>query len=109
MKGTGIKIDDNYELAINLEYDQTGKIVSGLVIGDVTNQNQLVIIRTDKGELKEHPTKGVGIEDFIDDESPENLIRTTRTELSKEGMEVKSIVLDSKGELLIDAKYKQNG
>lgn len=75
-----------------------------LQIGDITNQNQDLIIMSAKGEFKEEPLKGVGVEDFLDDESPESLLRNIRTELSKEGMKVQQLSINN-GIINIQATY----
>ena len=103
----GILIDDDYELQVDVKFDQDGKITGGLVLGDLTFQNQDIIIKMNKGELKEAPLKGVGIQNYIDDESPETLIRNIRTELAADGMIVNKVGFDTTGDLIIDAKYKE--
>ena len=102
----GILIGENHELQINPKRDANGLITQGLVIGDVTCQNQELIVLCEKGEIKSEPTKGVGIKTFLDDETPENLVRNIRTELSLEGMQVNKIGFDEKQNLVIDAEYK---
>jgi len=73
---------------------------------NITFQNQEFIIIAEKGEFKEIPMRGVGIRSFSDDESPETLIRSIRTELTAEGMKVNKIDLNLQtGKLEIDAKY----
>ena len=104
----GILIDNDYELQVDVQLDQNGLITGGLVLGDLTFQNQDMIIKMMPGELKEAPLKGVGIQDYIDDESPEALIRMIRTQLSAEGMIVNKVGFDSTGDLVIDAKYKRD-
>ena len=102
----GILIDNNHDLQINVCRDSSGLITQGLVIGDITHQNQELIILCEKGEIKSSPTKGVGIRTFLDDETPENLIRNVRTELSMEGMQVDKVYFEKDGNLIIEAKYK---
>ena len=100
----GIMVDDSYDLKIEVKRDANNMITGGLVIGDTTFQNQEFIILAGKGEFKEEPLKGVSIHGFLDDETPESLIRAIRTELSEEGMKVKEIGFEN-GKLVIDAKY----
>ena len=100
----GIMVDDSYNFKMNVRRDANGMIIGGFIIGDTTFQNQEFIIMAEKGEYKEDPLKGVGIHSFLDDESPESLIRVIRIELAKEGMKVNSIRFDN-GKLVIDAAY----
>jgi len=102
----GILIDNNHEIQINIKRDNNGFITQGFVVGDITCQNQELIVLCEKGEVKSHPTKGVGIRTFFDDETPENLVRNIRTELSSEGMQVNKVGFDANQHLVIDAKYK---
>ena len=101
----GILLNDNHDMQINIKRDTNGFITQGFVIGDITCQNQELIVLAEKGEIKSEPTKGVGIKSFLDDETPENLIRNIRTELSLEGMQVNKIGFEN-GNLSIDANYK---
>ena len=82
----GAMVDDSYDLKIDVKRDAGGMITGGLVIGDITFQNQEFIIMAKKGEFKEAPLRGVGINYFLDDENPENLVRAIRTELAAEGI-----------------------
>jgi hypothetical protein len=104
----GIVINDNHDLQISIMRDKNGLITQGLVIGDITFQNQEIIIVSEKGEIKNAPTKGVGIQSYLDDEMPDNLLRAIRTELAVEGMQVNKVSINEKGLLEVDAKYKTN-
>ena len=101
----GILLDDSHELQIKIKRDTNGLITQGLVIGDITFQNQEIIVVSEKGEIKSAPLKGVGILSFLDDEVPDNLLREIRTELAVEGMQVNKLSIDNRGKLEIDAKY----
>lgn len=60
----GIQLAD-YDLSVEVVRDNTGKIVSGMVIGDVLEQNQAIILNMHKGELKENPYMGAGVSDML--------------------------------------------
>ena len=102
----GIMLDDNHELQIEVKKDADGKITSGVVIGDITFQNQELIIACEKGEIREAPEKGVGAANYVDDEQPDDFIKAINIELTREGMKIDSIGFDGGGKLVIDAKYK---
>lgn len=101
----GILLGDDGDLLVNVRRDSEGKITQGLVIGDVTGQNQRSILLAQKGEIKEYPLTGVGIATFLDDEDIDGLTANARSEFVKDGQKVKKIVYDD-GKLIIDAEYK---
>lgn len=101
----GITINDNLDLNVSVKRDSGGLILVGILIDDVTNQNIESIIRLDKGEIKEDPTKCVGIRNYLDDESEEMSLRLIRTELARDGMSLKNISFNN-GNILIDAVYE---
>lgn len=62
----GILIDnDTNDLLIEPERDAQGKITKGLVLGDNTNQRIRLVVECSKGEFKERPTLGFGIQRFL--------------------------------------------
>ena len=58
----GIKLDENYKVIINPVKDADGMIMSGEVIDDINYQRCGLIIELNKGEIKEHPTLGFGVQ-----------------------------------------------
>lgn len=73
-------------------------------LGDITRQNQELLIVSRKCEFTEHPTVGVGAVDFIDDDE-NTLIREIRKELVKDGQNVKSLNQVGNGTINVDASY----
>lgn len=61
----GILIDEDYELLIRPKLDSSGKILSGLVLGNNTDQCAALVLQMSQGELKEDPLIGVGLTKFI--------------------------------------------
>ncbi len=77
------------------------------VVGDVTIQNQRLLLATSKGDWKLYPLVGVGLNEFVDDESPRDLMREIRMQLKADGQVIKSIEI--KGENInVDAKYPES-
>jgi hypothetical protein len=103
MKRTGILLDENYDLRIEVRRDATGKIAGGMAAGSTIFQNQHVLLLAEKGEIKEYPLVGVGIKTYVDDENPANLTRAIRTEFAGEGMRVKRIDFEN-GKIKIDTE-----
>lgn len=75
-----------------------------LVVGLSDNQHQACLLLAEKGSFKQFPTMGVGLTNFLKDDSPADLLREVRLEFSTDGMKVKSLGMEN-GKLLIDASY----
>lgn len=83
------------------------KIENGdFVIGDATLQNQNAILQSQKGEFKEHPEVGVGLDNGILDENPREIISEIRKQFIHDGLEIKTFDILENGDLIIDANYK---
>jgi hypothetical protein len=105
MKGTGILINDDYEVVVQPERDATGKIFTGALIGATTNQNTGLILICRKGEFKEVPALGVGIEDVLLDNDYLDWRRRIRLNLELDGQKVSSIKFNTVDNLSINANY----
>ena len=76
-------------------------------VGNATLLHTRDLIRSQKGEYKEFPTIGAGIENFCDDESPEDMLRTVRKELISDTQKVNKIQYsETTGKLIIDSWYE---
>ncbi len=105
MKGIGILLGEAGDLMIEIQKDEKGMILSGLVIGDATHQNQKALIEEHLGSIKHSPLTGVGIENYLDDDSPDSLLRAIRRQLVADGQSVKHLSIDNNYELKIEANY----
>lgn len=74
------------------------------IVGDVTVQNQKLLLKTRKGDWKLYPLTGVGAQDFVDDENTTGLTREIRQQFTADGMNVKYIDI-SNNKINIDARY----
>ena len=104
-RGTGILINDSYEVKVIPERDSTGKIVRGAVIGDALYQNTGLILISRKGDLKEAPALGVGIEDVLLDDDYLDWRRRIRMNLELDDQKVNDIRFSGVDKLTIDANY----
>ncbi|MDR1370943.1 MAG: hypothetical protein LBJ72_12600 [Dysgonamonadaceae bacterium] len=104
MKNVGIQLNRDYNLAVKVKKDESGKITSGLIIGDVTHQNQAIILTAQKGELKESPTVGTGINDICNDNDFRLWKREITEQIEGDGQRITRLVVNEK-ELILDAKY----
>ncbi|SBV95278.1 hypothetical protein KL86DYS2_10880 [uncultured Dysgonomonas sp.] len=103
-KSRGILLDESGDLQIKVVRDKNGLIVSGLVIGDVTEQNQRTILLAEKGEIKGAPLLGVGLGSYLDDETPSELLREIRINLREDGQKVERFEFEN-GKLKIVGGY----
>lgn len=72
---------------------------------DSTLQHQRDILVTAKGHYKNAPQVGVDIASQVNESNPEQLLRATRLELTRDGMRVDTVAY-SNGNLKIEAYYE---
>jgi len=104
-KTTGILLDENYELVVKPVRDSSGLITSGLVIGNVTFQNQKTLINANKGEIKENPLVGVGANNYAESNDSEGFAREISNQLTQDGQVITSIKINLPN-VRVEAKYK---
>ncbi|MCD8177316.1 MAG: hypothetical protein LUE98_07790 [Tannerellaceae bacterium] len=106
-KGTDLLIDpDTGDLKVRNERNRQGVIPLGVEIGDVTYQNQAILLQMSKGELKETPGLGISIKDMVGDHEITGWRREIISQMEADGMTVSKVTIDlKKGELDIDASY----
>jgi hypothetical protein len=91
-------------IALNSEYDL--KLENGfMVLEEITAQNQALLLLANKGELKEYPLAGVGVEDMILSHNFEMIRGEIINQLEADGQAVKSVKVTTSG-IALDAQYK---
>lgn len=100
MKNIDLQIDENYGL-------QTSPDLHDLVVGDVTLQNQALILQAQKGEWKEKPMVGCGIGDMTNDEDTGSWKRAIREELGRDGLKVSQLKINGE-QIEIEADYEKH-
>ena len=100
---TGIQLMD-YDIDVRVVRDEHGRIVSGLVLGDILTQNQALILQLRKGDLHGDVATGVGISDMTLDHDLALWRREIREQLELDGQTVDSVRITDK-EIIINAKY----
>ena len=95
---------NNFEIDVQLEYDDEGKILSGLNLGDTLRQNQALILVLHQGELKERPEVGVGIEDMLLDNDVLYWRSRIREQLELDNQNVDKVRITTGG-IEINASY----
>jgi len=96
-KKIGIQLTSNCELVIKVVRDSSGLIMSGITVGDTLYQNQYMILKAQKGEFKEFPTLGVGINDMANDDDLNEWKKAIREEFTKDGLKVDKISITTSG------------
>jgi hypothetical protein len=94
----------DYDLDIQVRYDESGRILSGLVVGDILNQNQALILVFHKGDLKDDVSVGVGIDRMLLDHDRLTWSREIREQLEMDGQKVEDVKVDDKS-ISIKASY----
>lgn len=91
---------------ILLSEDYRLRIENGdFVIGDATDQNQRLLILSDKADFKATPMRCVGARRFLEDHKPDMFAREIRQEFSLDGMTINRIKIDLPSDLEVDANY----
>lgn len=98
MRNIDLTIDENYTLKADAS-------THDLVVGDTTLQNQALILLSQKGEWKEKPLVGCGIEDMVNDDDTGQWKRRIREELGRDGMKVGTLAIENDN-ITIDAEYE---
>lgn len=73
--------------------------------GESTKQHQRDILFARKGDYKSAPAVGVGIEDYVKDENPQDMLPEIRRQYTKDGQTVNKLQLSADGKLNINANY----
>lgn len=94
----------DYDLDIKVVTDASGRIQSGLVVGDILHQNQALILLFHKGDLKDDVSVGVGIDRMLLDNDRLSWSREIREQLEMDGQKVKDVQVTDKT-IKIDARY----
>ena len=94
----------NYDIATVVELDGNGKILSGLVLGDILYQNQALILAFHKGDLKADVSVGVGIDRMLLDNERLVWEREIQEQLELDGQKVKYVEITDT-EIRINASY----
>lgn len=74
-----------------------------LLYAESTGQHQKDILLSGKGHYKECPELGVDATEYVNDNGPENLLRSIRNEFIRDGMKVTQVSMDN-----TIAEYEEN-
>lgn len=106
MKNIGTIYDaEQDDLKISVQRDGNGLITSGLMIGDVTKQNQAFLLASNKGEYKLEPLVGVGIVNYINGTDLLEATQEIRDQFEADGQVIEQLDVKTE-EINIYAYYK---
>ena len=112
MKAIGIQLTENkdqsevLDLKINVVRDSSGKITSGLVVGNTLEQNKALILIVHPGELKFKPDLGVGLGDLMLSSDYLEFRHRIREHFAKDGLFVETLDLFENKPIKIIANYE---
>lgn len=94
----GIVIGEDGDLKIQIKRDENGKIISGMVIDETDYQNVDFLVIANKGEFKEYPTLGVGVEKFLKSTGKQKeLRREIAVQLETDGYKTRDVKVSNTG------------
>lgn len=92
-----ILLDSNFDILI-----ENGD----LVLGECTRQNQALLLYAEKGEIREFPTRGVGLRSWLLDDRNGDLNSQIKREFEADGMTV--LQVKAKGDTITtEAVYNE--
>ena len=74
--------------------------------GESTYQHQRFLLTSQKGEWREYPLVGVGLQDYLNDHNLSDLSFEIENQFENDGMSVREISVFENGKVTIDAKYE---
>lgn len=82
------------------------KVANGdLAVEENLKQAQQLLLGTNKGEWKQHPTMGVGVTNYLETAAAGQLSREIREQFSRDGMRVSSVKINGTT-LEVEAEWK---
>lgn len=102
----GILLTENNGLDITVVRNSSGLIESGITVGDIDYQRVKMIMIAQKGDFKEYPTVGFGLESYlrmtITPATRQKFINNLTTELLIDGIKAKVTVGNSFTDLKVE-------
>lgn len=106
MKDRGMLIGYDGDFIVNPGRNAKNEIVTGIITGNTLYQNQYIILKAHKGELKEFPVLGAGLSDITNDNDTAGWGNEIKRQLEKDGMKVSKVRFDENMNFKIDAEYE---
>lgn len=112
-KNIGIQIQGDKEhpafmdLHVEVQRDQQGLIIEGIVVNDIVEQNKSLLLITHPGEWKMNPTLGVGLSNMLLDHDYLAWRHRIREQFALDELVVYHLDLFPNKPFVIDANYKK--
>lgn len=112
MKAIGVQYNDSndngevLDLKVSVVRDASGKIASGLVVGNTLEQNKASILIAHQGDFKLNPDLGVGLGDIALSSDYLEYRHKIREHFAKDGLIVETLDLFENKPLKIIAQYE---
>lgn len=94
-----ILLDDELQL-------QENEATMDWVEGESTAQHQQLLLLTPKGSWKENPGTGVGAMNYLESESPNELLAEISRQYRADGMDIVTLGINAQQQLVIEANYR---
>ncbi len=97
-----------FDLLLNADLDLA---IEGddFVIGESTEQHQMLLLLSEQGEWRESPAVGVGINSMILDDAPAvAIIATITDQLDADGQDITELTISAQGALFLLASYRDD-
>lgn len=98
--------DAHFDLDIHTQRDNTGKIISGVVLGATMEQNMACLLIAEPGDYKGNADLGVGLRSVLLGEDLLEYRHQIKEQFSKDGINVKHLDLYHLNHFSIDAEYE---
>ncbi len=83
----GMILDDIYELVVTPVRDASGRIVSGVIVGEITNQVAALVLQVSQGQVKGDLLLGAGLTNYVrGKESRSEIMQRIRVHLTRAGI-----------------------
>lgn len=94
-----------FDIALDETYDLIIKD-GDFLVDESTAQHQELLLLADKGQFKQFPTIGIGIDLYLNDEATaQDIKRSIQEQFELDGMTIDYFKLENNQQLKIDAKY----
>ncbi|OBS12534.1 hypothetical protein ATE49_04740 [Elizabethkingia miricola] len=96
----------NYDLNIDVKKDSSGKIITGLVLGPILEQNMASILIAEQGDFKTNLDLGVGLRSILLGEDLLEYRHLIKENFAKDSLVVKHLDFYNLQKFSIDAEYE---
>ena len=100
-----ILVDENFVPVLKIVKDDSGMIVSDIQSGNIDYQRIRMILLAQKGEFKEFPTLGFGIDNYLNANTAavkQRFVNEMTKELKSDGMNARITVGDKLSDFLVE-------